>query len=229
MNRITVVSCCWRRPATFRIWLESWRNLVPSPHIVVAGSPMDECADIANEFGIDYFQSINQPFGYKWNLAHKRASGSAEYYLTTGSDDVMDQKMWDYYRNFNGQRLTLSDLYFYDRTTDQALHWKGYREGMRKGWPIGAHQLTSHDAMEFINFEPFNSKSPGHEHDTLRKFERIGIGEGTVSMAETGGIGIDVKCAGSFSKFRKWPNSEVIGVNDLTKLAPELVGIIRSK
>lgn len=225
---ITVVSCCYKRPEVFEIWLKCWLMLDPVPQIVVAGSPDDQCEDIALRYGIHYTKVKNQPVGNKWNAAHQLAREVApnDYYLTTGSDDVMCQNMWDYYSAFKGDRLTLEDLYFIDLPTRKAIHWKGYTDNHRLGWPIGAHQLTSHEVMSRIDFLPFNPKSMAHEHDTLKKMRSIGVDEGTIPMWMTGGIGIDLKSKGSFSKFRQWNNSFFVNTKDLHTLAPELIDTI---
>lgn len=230
MNRITVCSPAWKRPEVLDIWLRAMLALKPTPFIVVAGSPGDGCEEVAQRYGWDrvfYFQTPNKPVGAKWNEAHKRAKGTAEYYLTTGSDDVLDQKMWDYYQSFTGERLVLMDLYFIDLPSKRALYWGGRPKGMQyENYPIGASQLTRHDVMEKLNWEPFNPKTMAHEMDTERKCVQLGIEQTKIKMVETGGLSIDLKTSDSYSPFRMWPGSTKIELAELREKSPQLMKII---
>jgi hypothetical protein len=228
MNRITVCTCAWKRPEVFHKFLTAWSSLNPVPHIVVAGSAGDLCEAVAELFpNVDYFRTENKPVGKKWNMAHKRAAGTADYYLTTGSDDVMDQAMWDYYQSFAGTRLALLDLYFYDLTTRRTLYWVGYPDNHdRHGMPIGAHQLSSQEVMDALNFEPFNEKTMAHEFDTERKIQELGIRSTFVTMKETGGIGVDIKSPESYSRFTQWRGSHFVDSKLLPMKSPDLMKII---
>lgn len=226
MNRITVCSTAWKRPETFEKWLKCWLILDPVPFVVVVGSPDDQIQEIAEHYGAAYFQKPNIPVGAKWNYAHEVAKGTCDYFLTTGSDDVMCQKMYEYYLNFTGERLCLKDLYFYDTVSKKALHWKGYNHKTKFNHPIGAHQLHRADIMERLNYKPFNDTTMGDEAYTHLQCQKLAVESTVVSMAETGGVGIDIKCAGSYSKFRQWNNSVWIDPKELSKMAPEMMEII---
>jgi hypothetical protein len=228
MNRITVCTAVWKRPEIFRIWLDCWLSLNPKPQIVVMGSPNDDCEDIARQYPDDqvlYFKMPNNPVGAKWNEAHTFVQ--RDYFLTTGSDDVMDQKMWDYFCNFQGERLTLSDLYFYDTASKKVLYWGGYeKKGAYFGYPIGAHQLTRFDVMQKLDFKPFDDKTMAHEHHTERKLKALGIKSLVVPMELTGGIAVDIKSKGSYSEFKEYKNSKLITLDEFKKLSPEFVNRI---
>lgn len=235
MNRITICTAVWKRPEIFRIWLDCWLSLNPKPQIVVAGSPNDLCHDIAMEHGCSYIESSNTPVGNKWNNAHWLASqipglmwpDNKSYFLTTGSDDVMDQRMWDYFCNFQGERLTLADLYFYDTESKKVLYWAGYeKKGAYFGYPIGAHQLTRFDVMQKMDFKPFDDKTMAHEHHTERKLKALGIKSLVVPMELTGGIAVDIKSKGSYSEFKEYKNSKLITLDEFKKLSPEFVNRI---
>lgn len=225
MNKITICTAVWKRPEVFKTFLESWLALDPVPAIVVVGSLEDECEQIALDYGCGYYRMPNKPVGRKWNLAHQEAL-HGDYFLTTASDDVMDQNMWTYYNNFEGERLCLSDLYFYDTVSKKAIYWKGYQDRTRIGHPIGAHQLHRRDVMEKMNWKPFIDTSMGNEADTHKKCQALGIKTTCVKMHETGGIGIDIKSKDSYSKFRLWPNSVPYAVEKLVEKSPELMKII---
>src|SRR5690348_3910266 len=124
MNTITICTAAWKRPEVFKIWLNCWLSLYPKPFIVVVGSEGDQCEEIAkSSTDVAYFQMPNTPVGAKWNYAHFMARNTCDYFLSTGSDDVMDQRMWGYYCHFTGERLCLSDLYFYDTVSKKSIYW----------------------------------------------------------------------------------------------------------
>lgn len=228
MNKITICTAVWKRPEVFKIWLECWTSLVPRPEIICAITLSDEVnRTIAEHYGCLTCFAPNTPVGEKWNHAHYYSSKQVketDYYLTTASDDVMDQPMWDFYCNFKGERLCLSDLYFYDTESKKALYWAGYNsKHPRNGWPIGAHQLTRYDVMEKMHFKPFNDKAMAHEHDTHKKCADLGVKTVVLPMALTGGIAIDIKSKDSYSPFKEYSNAEFIPVSTLEKLSPEMM------
>lgn len=228
MNRITICTAVWKRPEIFKIFLECWLSLTPKPNIVVIGSEGDGCWDIADDYKDEIFYALyaNKPVGEKWNLAHQLVR-ECDYFLTTGSDDVMDQRMWDYFCNFQGERLTLSDLYFYDTASKKVLYWAGYeKKGAYFGYPIGAHQLTRFDVMQKMDFKPFDDKTMAHEHHTERKLKALGIKSLVVPMELTGGIAVDIKSKGSYSEFKEYKNSKLITLEEFRKLSPEFVNRI---
>lgn len=228
MSKITICTAVWKRPEVFEIFLNSWLALDPVPSIFVMGSLEDECAELANQYGCYYMRVSNEKVGYKWNLAHIAAANfqQVNYFLTTASDDVMDQNMWTYYNNFEGERLCLSDLYFYDTVSKKAIYWRGYQNKQRLGHPIGAHQIHRRDVLEKMNWKPFNDNAMGNEADTHTKCIALGIQTTCVKMHETGGIGIDIKSKDSYSKFRLWPNSVPYAVEKLVEKSSELMKII---
>lgn len=223
MNNITVCTAVWKRPEIFKIWLDCWLSLDPKPNIVVVGSADDHCEDIALRSECIYYRMPNQPVGAKWNLAHQEAL-KCDYLLTTASDDVMDQAMWEYFCTFKGERLTLRDLYFYDTQTKTFIYWPGYQQKSAYfGFPIGAHQLTRFDVMEKIHFQPFNPLAMAHEHDTERKMKVLGIKSLVIPMELTGGIGIDIKSKGSHSPFKVYPGSQILSIKEMERRSPELI------
>lgn len=226
MNKITVCTAAWKRPEVFEKWLQCWLILDPVPFVVVVGSPGDQCQELAEHYGAAYFQKPNLPVGEKWNYAHQIANGTCDYFLTTGSDDVMDQRMWDYYLKFTGERLCLRDLYFYDTVSKSALHWKGYPQRTKFNHPIGAHQLHRADVMNTMNYRPFNDGNMGDESFTQSQCERLGIKSTVVSMEQTGGVALDIKSRESYSKFKRWPNSFPVEVDKLRRMSPEMMEVI---
>lgn len=210
------------------MWLRSWTSLKPRPEIVIAGSPDDKCDGLAREYGCHYVVVKNLPVGRKWNYAHQYAKGSADFYLTTGSDEIMSQSMWDFYQSFQDERLCLLDLDFIDTQTRKLVHWKGYdtRNAMH-GMPIGAHQLHRHDSLVRIQWQPFRNEVMAHEHDTEKRCNKAGILTTKVTMADTGGRALCLKSAESYSRFAKYANSEWMDSTEYLRQWPEFEKLLR--
>jgi hypothetical protein len=227
MARIALCTAVYKRPEVFSIFLDCWQSLPEPPDIYVAGSEGDLCEEIAHTRGCYYVKTKNAPVGAKWNMAHELAGAVGyDYYLTTGSDDVMDARMWEFYRNYTGQRLALSDLYFIE-LDGRALYWNGYdAKHPYVNFPIGAHQLTRHDIMEAMQFKPFLSDRMAHEHDTHKMAGKMGVKSDVVPMWFTSGMAVDVKSKGSYTQLRQWKNSAWIPIEKLRGESPDLVNLI---
>ena len=233
-NEIVICSPVWKRPEVFEKWVRCMQSLNPRPEIVVAGSPNDECEDIAFRYGVHYVEMPNKPVGAKWNEAHQHAfhvfgKDFGDYYLTTGSDDVMSQGMWDFYCDFKGERLVLTDLFFYELPTRKAIYWKGYKQGAKyHGYPIGASQLHSQQTMIKLDWKPFDPTKMAHEHDTENKCRALGIETTYVQMQDTGGFSVDLKSKGSYSPFANWPNTMPVNLDSLRAMDRNLWKIIEA-
>lgn len=228
MARTALCTAVYKRPDVFQKFLDCWKSLPEPPDIYVAGSEGDLCEEIALSNGCFYDQVKNAPVGAKWNHAHQMASKfDYDYFITTGSDDVMDAAMWDFYRNYSGERLALKDLYFVDLSNRSALLWNGYSEkSIHHNYPIGAHQMTRRDVMEKLQFKPFLSDRMAHENDTHKMCMKMGVKTNVVPMWFTEGIGIDIKSKGSFTPMKPWNNSEPVALSALEAKSPELFEII---
>jgi hypothetical protein len=192
---IAIITACWRRPAVFRMFLHQCRALQPQPvAIVCAGSPGDQCAALAQEYGITY-QSVPNEMGPKWNHAVAMASGleQATHFLFMGSDDIMDQRMWEYYQAYTGAHLGLLDLCFADLLTKRVAYWPGY-VGRRAGEPIGAAKLVRADVLDALGWEPFPPNRPNAlDGDMHARVLQAGFTVDTVRMSDTGGLCMDIK------------------------------------
>lgn len=229
MNRIVIITLCWKRPEILRVFLDNHYALVPRPTIVIAGSPDDGCEDIVKEYdNCIYIQRPNIPMGKKANDACETAKGLGTHYMMTGSDDLISQKMWSYYVNYKGDHLGLRDLYFYDVRINKMIYWKGYREGTPKqDMPIGAAKMVSNSVMEAVNFRPYNDESKyPREHDTHKSFLQLGVPLTVMRMDEIGGACVDLKNSDSITRFKLWPNSVYVNNNELITRAPELWPLI---
>lgn len=217
-SKIIVSTLCWKRPHIFEMFCKNMSRLIPKPHVVCAGSPGDECEEIAKKYGVEYIQWDNRKMGQKANRSAMLAKGKCEYVLLTGDDDIISQSMWEYYNNFTGEVLALLDMYFFDIKTQRLLYWGGYDSKERKGEPIGAYKMIRADVMDKMNWLPFSEKAyqPG-EHVTHAQLKYLGINQTIVKMEETGGIAVDVKSTINLNPIKQWPNSQYISLEIIQK------------
>jgi len=195
-NKIVVICPVWLRPRVLEQFLENHYNLVPRPTVILAGSPDDECEEIAKSYSnVIYAKWQNLPVSKKANNACEAAKGIGlgTHYMMTGSDDFMSQKTWEYYLQFKGPHLGLRDLFFYDSISKKCFHFTGYT-GRREGTPIGACHMISADVMEKLNYRPYvDEERFPREQSVWKKVCDLGVQTKLVTMAETGGIVADVK------------------------------------
>ena len=190
---ICIVSACWKRPEVTRAFIRHHMSLTPAPAgIIMAGSPGDghEGVDFT---GVNYFHTPNV-LGAKWNAAIRAAREvEATHYIYMGSDDFLDQAMWDYFQRYTGHYIGLLDLYFHDAATERTLYWPGY-VGPRRLEPIGCGKVISREAMERIGWEPFgDARNRTVDYDQHHKLLRSGVTCDRVRMRSTGGICVDLK------------------------------------
>ncbi len=224
MNKITIVTCVWKRKTVFELCLQNWTSLIPKPEIIVMGSEGDECEQLAKEYGCRYSKSENRPLGRKWNNALKAAGhhgidNGTTHYLIMGSDDLISQKTWEYFQTVKHDFTGLIDFYFFDTKSTQVCYFKGYTEHMRRrGHAIGAGKLISHQALLSIGFEGFEPKRESAlDFDIDNKLFAQGFNLNLIKLEQTGGICIDIKTADNMHKFRVYPNSIVYPFDVLQK------------
>jgi len=230
MNRIKIITCLWRRPSITALCLTNWSNLNPKPEIAAMGSEGDECEKLAAEYSLQYARTENKPLGKKWNKALQlaREGSEATHYLIMGSDDLISQKMWEFFCNFEGDFVGLKDYYFYDMESRRLLFWHGYAEGHhRKGHPIGAGKLISRMALEAIGWEGFdNNATQALDFQIDKRLIAKGFIPQLVTMEETGGISVDLKTKFNMHRFHPYRNSNMLNFTEIQKKAPELMEII---
>ena len=230
MSKIIISTLVWKRPEIFEIWAENVSNLKPKPEVLIAGSEGDQCAEICRRYGFHYVQAPNKLLGRKANASVELGRNLEwDYMMLTGSDDILDQKMWDYYQNFQGEVLGLSDYYFLNLPDMRMIYWKGY-DLRRKGEPIGACKLLRRDVIEKLDFKPFSDTSiHPDEHETQVRLEKIGVETKTVKVGETGGMSIDLKTEANISKFQLWRNSQYVNAIQIISPFTDLFELLKSK
>lgn len=231
MNKITFSTLCWKRPEVFEMWCKNMTSLTPKPTLVVTGSDHDQCKEIAERYGVIYERTQNKMLGAKANLSVQMAKETdCTHVVLTGSDDLMSQKMYEYYLNFKGDCLGLLDFYFLNLVDGRMIHWMGYRANKRRiGEPIGAHKMYSRRIMDLLEWKPFddNNRHPD-EHHTELKLDKLGIERTNVRMEDTGGIGVDLKNEANITRFALWENSKYVVPQRVFENEPELWSMLLS-
>lgn len=242
---ITIVTAAWQRPKRLELCLMNWKALNPMPVILVATSPNDdETVRLCQRYGALHFTCPNEPLGAKWNNATQTAGRQhpSDYYLILGSDDLISQKLWDYYNSYSGDYTGLLDFYFHNLTDKRTLHWKGFdhRHKSHIGEPIGAGKLISHQALERTGFRPFNDKlSRTLDYQVHRSLIDTGSVCNPISLTQIGGVAMDLKTSigptrdqpkakdgGNLNRFKRYDNSEYVSLSNLAVIAPDVVQLI---
>lgn len=234
---ITVITAAYKRPIRFRLFLKNYTNLIPKPQIVVAGSPEDpETEALAREFGCHYISSPNSPLGAKWNDAVEYACKNLiqSHILIEGSDDYIDQKMWAYMNDFQGDYLGLRDFYLYDSQRRQYIRWKGYKDGRRLNEPLGSGKLINTNFLIDCNFRPHeDSRQRGLDFKVHENVMTAGAKLTLVNQSETGGINIGIKDpekdGTNLNKMPAggWSNSEYIHFRHIQANHPDIWALIQ--
>lgn len=227
MNQITISTLAWKRPEVFEMWCENISNLKPKPNVVIAGSEGDQCKEIAIRYGFTYVQTQNKLLGAKANVSALLAKETeCTHVMLTGSDDIISQTMWEFYVNWKGETLALSDYYFYNMPDGRMIYWGGYTQGKRIGEPIGACKMLSREIMDKIEWKPFNdNERQPDEHTTELKLKKIGVYAHTVKTSMTGGLSIDLKSETNMNKFSVWNNSKYVVPIAVISEHPDLLSL----
>lgn len=224
-SKIVIITLCFGRRNVLKAFLDNHYALMPRPTICIAGSPGDDCEDLIKLYdNCIYIQRPNLPMGFKANECCVAAKGMGKYYFLTGSDDLITQSLWDRYNRFEGEHLGLKDLYFYNLPTGELLFWSGYPIGRKYDLPSGACNMVSADVMEQMGYRPYldTGKYP-REHDVKASMDRLGIKTHLETMAEMGGIAVDLKNEMSITKWQPgnpWPQCRPVSTDEITDLLP---------
>ena len=231
MSKIIISTLVWKRPEIFEIWAENISNLKPKPEVLICGSDGDQCAEICRRYGFHYTTAPNKLLGRKANASVELGRNLEwDYMILTGSDDILDQKMWDYYQSFQGEVLGLSDYYFLNLPDMRMIYWGGYKDGRRNGEPIGACKLIRRDIIEKMDYKPFSDVSlHPDEHHTQEWLKKNGIETTTVKVSQTGGMSFDLKSESNISKFQLWRNSQYVNAIQTISPFPDLFSLLQSK
>lgn len=139
------------RPEITEIFLENIPKKYP---IVIVGDREDECGEVIAKYGNTvYLQADNKPLGRKFNkgLSYLKDK-DFDYLFITGSDDIFQPELLDYYETLKGKYdyVGLLDFYFHD--FQMTKYCPGFIHD-RKGEPHGAGRMLSRDVLEWANWK----------------------------------------------------------------------------
>lgn len=228
---ITVCTAVYGRPRVFEVFCKNYSTLSPRPHVVVCGAFNDPCHVIALRYGFTYLPTeVNRPLGQKFNylFATTWEKFPSDYYMVMGSDDLMDQVMWDYYQQFTGHYLGLRDYWFVNMEDLKCMYWRGYPEGSKREYePIGAARMIMHDVLTELRGEPFSDHNDRIDYDWHNKVMNTGALFKPVLCAETGGISIDMKTAENQNTWKLFSNSELRTFDELQERSPYIANLLK--
>ena len=230
--KVCIITAVWKRPEIFNIFAEAIKSLEGDITVCVAGSEGKKSKDMVEKHGFQYVETPNNPLGVKMNQAAILASQTdADYYLLMGSDDIINQALYDKYMHVASKRwdyIYLKDSYFYDTKSKKAMYWAGYNRDRAKSelrLALGCGRLISKRRMIRVRWQPWmNNKY----HDLLDTgFDEKMMLTKDISMPirieGTDMAILDIKSAVNMTCFAPWDNTKEIDKEEIFKLFPENV------
>lgn len=210
--KVAIMAPVWGRPEIFTLFCEGIKQLKGNIICVIAGSPGDRCKGIADKYGFDYITVPNQPLCQKVNAGALRCKvHNPDQVLMLGSDDIINQSLFDNYVNSAADYQYLLDCYFYDTTTSLGLFWAGYNKTHNKGDACGAGRVLSAKLMDQLKWQPW-----GLGYDAVLDtgmdvaLRRCNYTKRVMRLANTTDFLLDVKSSTNMTPFEQWDNSEYI-------------------
>lgn len=170
--------------------------------LLAVGSEWDASKELVERCGWNYVEYPNEPLSQKFNHVFQCAKVfNPDLLILVGSDDLVSYEVIDWYaRNVPRdcrEMVGLQDLYFYGIQDGDTVLFPGYIQmGYGKApRTIGAGRCFSRRILEIMDWRPWqNERVPrGLDSSSTAQMKKRGIGERCVTMAETGGIAVDIK------------------------------------
>lgn len=181
-----------KRPEITEIFLEN----IPSKYpIVIVGDREDECGEVIAQHGNTiYLQSENKPLGRKFNkgLEYLRDK-DFDYVFITGSDDIFQPELLDYYETLKGKYdyVGLTDFYFHDFQATK--YCPGFIHD-RKGEPHGAGRMISRKVLEQLDFKLWDDGlNSGLDASMTKKLKPLSLKTYVFSLKKKGFWAVDLK------------------------------------
>lgn len=248
--KLAIVTSVWGRPKIFEMFQQGvmkLRELCAEFDIVlvVSGSIQEDDAykhlrmDLfedfikLNEFSnslnekrfFKYIEIPNEPLAAKVNATTYACRNlGVHYVLCMGSDDIMSPELLNEFAISMRKGIDfigVTDGYFYDTVSKQALYWGGYREAYRKGHTLGAFRALSARLLSQWDWMPWENKD-SHVLDKSMQ-DKLKVTPHTIhtfSMKEKGLFALDIKSSTNMTPFKKWDNSEFIDVQIIKQQFP---------
>lgn len=141
---------------------------------------------LCDRFGFHSVWSENFPVGRKHNNGLKKAMElDWDYFVNLGSDDLINSKLFDLYKDHPAQGLL--NVHLYNTATGEAAVFKN-------GYPLGAGRMIRRDVMEDLGIQwrvqlkhsmsgPNGSKPKG-EHIYSRRLAKSHVRSGAATFIE---------------------------------------------
>lgn len=223
--KIAIVTGIWKRPEVFEMFAKGVKHLQQQFPIqincYVAGSEGKFTQRMVERHGFTYIEVPNDPLSIKMNAPIQKAGADGHtHYLCLGSDDIISVGLMKYYieQAYAGAEfIGVTDFYFYDTTTKQAIYWGGYREKWRANHTAGAGRMISDRLMRAWNYQPFEVKHSkildNSIQDKLNKTPHIAH---VFSLKEKGLFALDIKSSENMTPFKLWDNSVMLDPTVIT-------------
>lgn len=219
----------WQRPEIFKIFATQCLHLQKkygNLELIVTGSESYRSKELALNHGFHYVEQANKPLGKKQNKSVLKAKQlGVDYVICVGSDDLISDKLYEYYLQQFGQGFDFVaplDCYFIDMPTGNALYWGGYRN-QNKGMTCGAGRALSKEVLKILDWQPWYDELYSDILDTGmdEKLKRIPHTRHTFYLKATKTCLIDVKSAVNMTPFDRWDNTMKIQSKQLLKQLPD--------
>jgi hypothetical protein len=229
--KICIITAVWKRPEIFKIFAESILSLEGDIEVCVAGSEFEVSKDMVQSYGFNYIEAENDPLGAKFNKACMIASKiKAHYYLFLGSDDIINQELYNKYLTLIGkgyEYMYLTDGYFYDKVSRKCMYWSGYsrsRSRFKTGLALGCGKVVSRRLMERANWRPFETHvNKGLDSSFNRRMKLSDKYSIPIRVKDTDMCVMDIKSSTNITPFEKWENCNWVNGEDvINKYFPNL-------
>ena len=227
--RVCIISAVWKRPEVFEIFAESIKSLKGDIVVCIAGSEGDKSRKMVESHGFEYVETPNEPLGVKMNQAAILASKTdADYYLMMGSDDILNQALYDQYLKAASKGfdyIYVTEGYFYDTVSKKALYWSGYKKdravGIRRA--LGCGRLISRKRMERVRWMPWMNDKYHDLLDTgfdekMRLTSDISL---EIKLKGTNMAILDIKSSTNMTPFAPWDNTTEISKESIFQFFPK--------
>lgn len=157
MKTVAILPVLGRQPL-LKITINRLLEVNKIDHVLCVGDYDDEL--VCTRAGAEYAVYKNSPLGAKWNHGFKIAQKyQADAVVFVGSSDWLSANWLDeMLPHLQGNDMigvagfTMCDV----RENLRAVHWDGYT-GQRAGEPIGIGRIISAEALDRMNWQPFDN------------------------------------------------------------------------
>lgn len=162
--KIALITPIWQRPDLTKIVLEDYRRQSKKYgfEIIVAGSEGDKSRKLCND--LHYIEVLNTPLSAKNNSLVKKAKELAvDGLVMMGSDDLVSDSFWELIYSYTGQEkeyIGLKECYFYDTSTRESYHFKGYARS------IGAGRYFSKEVLDKAGWLLWDDSNKNYSMDS---------------------------------------------------------------